>query len=89
MICQCQPNAGCVKCSFDKIDTEDWCLLVTNRIADELEGLIIQCKHSYYCIGEPEISDYMYDAYETGLKTMRPKSKVLEMVGCPLCHKEK
>jgi len=86
--CYCKPNAGCVKCSFEKIDTPEWPELVKNRLADELEELILQCKHNYYCAGESKISDYMYDRYEDGLKHMRPTSWVLEAVGCQLCHKE-
>jgi hypothetical protein len=87
--CSCKVGAGCFKCSYDKINSAEWPHLVRNRIADELEDLILECKHQYYCVGEPKVSDFLYDKYEDGLKRMRPDSWVLSAVGCPICYKEK
>jgi DNA ligase (NAD+) len=53
-----------------------------NRIK-ELEKLLIQYKHEYYCIGEPSVSDFEYDALERELRRLDASNYVLEMVGCP------
>lgn len=51
------------------------------NMANYLEDLIIKAKKSYYETGEPIMTDMAYDWHENRLKTLRPKSKVLEKVG--------
>lgn len=46
----------------------------------ELMKLMLYHKEKYYK-GEPEISDYAYDAIEAELRKLDPKNPVLEVVG--------
>jgi len=89
MSCMCKAGAGCVVCQPPEVwDSPAWPQLVKNRQLDELEDVIMQCKCSYYCKGEPLVKDATYDAYEDALRAQRPDSYVLSVVGCGLCYKE-
>lgn len=85
--CICRPGAGCVECKPTATwFSPEWPRMVTQRIIDELENHILDCKHAYYCLGKPLASDAMYDVYEDRLRKQRPNSWVLDAVGCPRCY---
>ena len=60
----------------------------SNRI-DELAELMLRAKHTYYNIPLPGhlkplvLTDKVYDAYETELRSLDPNHPILKMVGAP------
>jgi len=85
--CRCKEGAACAACvPIEFTSTPEFGAMVRNRIVDELEDLVLECKHLYYCLGKPLVDDATYDYYEDVLRKQRPDSPVLNMVGCPLCY---
>jgi len=52
-----------------------------NAMADYCETMILEAKDVYYNSGDPIMSDDQYDRFESYLKSLRPDSKVLLVVG--------
>lgn len=86
-LCKCRPGAGCVICCpIEETTTKEFAKKVRQRLLDELEDCIIECKHAYYCIGKPLVNDATYDAYEDALRSQRPDSYIFNIVGCYKCY---
>lgn len=51
---------------------------------DAVSAAILDCKHAYYCEGNPLLSDEEFDKIEAELRTLDPENRALG-VGCVLC----